>query len=310
MPSLLQDSATQGHPARIGGTVHEFNWSWRDRPLTIVYETLGTGHPILLLPALSTVSTRAEMNGIAQRLAPDFQVIALDWPGFGDSSRSRACRHPNLYQACLQAFVQSVVGAPVVAIAAGHGAGYVMKLAHQAPELVTYAILVAPTWRGPLPTMGAYRWLCRGIEFLIGLPVIGQWLYQLNTAPRFLRWMYRRHVYTHTEHLTNEFIDHKWRITQRPQSRFASAAFVTGALDPVHSSSAFVNLFQPASIPVLAVIGEQTPPKSRAEMEVLVHFCGTQCYRMPGSLGLHEEYPEYLMSGLLPFLKKYLLRSK
>ena len=51
----------------IGGVVHEYDWNWQGQPLTVVYETRGEGTPILLLPAFSTVSTRAEMRGLADR---------------------------------------------------------------------------------------------------------------------------------------------------------------------------------------------------------------------------------------------------
>jgi pimeloyl-ACP methyl ester carboxylesterase len=43
----------------------------------------GSGPSILLLPALSSISIREEMTGLAQHLSQDFRVHAVDWPGFG-----------------------------------------------------------------------------------------------------------------------------------------------------------------------------------------------------------------------------------
>jgi len=37
--------------------------------------------------------------------------------------------------------------------------GYVMHLAAGLPQAWSRVVLVAPTWRGPLPTMGEYRQL-------------------------------------------------------------------------------------------------------------------------------------------------------
>jgi pimeloyl-ACP methyl ester carboxylesterase len=71
----------------IGGVEQKYVWTWQGQPLTVVYETLGEGKPVLLLPAFSTVSTRGEMRGIAERLSSHFQVLTLDWPGFGESER-------------------------------------------------------------------------------------------------------------------------------------------------------------------------------------------------------------------------------
>jgi pimeloyl-ACP methyl ester carboxylesterase len=71
----------------IGGVVQKYLWTWERQPLAVVYEILGEGTPVLLLPAFSTVSTRGEMRAIAERLSSQFQVMTLDWPGFGQSER-------------------------------------------------------------------------------------------------------------------------------------------------------------------------------------------------------------------------------
>jgi pimeloyl-ACP methyl ester carboxylesterase len=271
---------------------------------------VGEGKPILLLPAFSSVSTRSEMRGLVEKLAPHFQVVIPDWVGFGQSTRLAATYSPALYHAFLKDFVRSVFREPVVVIAAGHAAGYVMQLSQRAPEVWSWIVLVAPTWRGPLPTaMGEHRWFYNVLKTIISLPLIGQLLYWLNTAPAFLKWMYERHVFAEPFHITKDLITEKWRTTQRRNARFASAAFVTGALDPVRKRSQFFEYFQPPlPAPVMMVIGEQTPLKSLEEMEILAHFSGVgiQILRLPGSLGLHEEYAEQLADGVLPFLIKYL----
>jgi pimeloyl-ACP methyl ester carboxylesterase len=230
--------------------------------------------------------------------------------GFGQSSRPGFRYSPALYRAFLKDFVRGVFREPVVVIAAGHAAGYVMELSQKSNAPWKWMVLVAPTWRGPLPTaMGEHRWFYNTLRFLIRLPLVGQFLYFLNTTPPFLRWMYGRHVFADSTHLTKELLKEKWRTTQQRGARFASAAFVTGALDPVRKRGQFFEYFQPPlSAPVMLVIGEQTPVKSLEEMEVIAHFSGIglQLLRLPGSLGLHEEYADQLADGILPFLNKYL----
>ncbi|NJO79506.1 MAG: alpha/beta hydrolase [Cyanobacteria bacterium RM1_2_2] len=293
----------------IGGIVREFLWHWQKQPVTVSYEILGEGKPILLLPAFSSVSTRGEMRRLAEQLAEGFQVVAVDWVGFGQSSRPAFRYTPAIYHAFLKDFVRGVFGEPVVVVAAGHAAGYVMQLAQKSNSPWAWIVLVAPTWRGPLPTaMGEHRWFYNFLRFLIRLPLIGQFLYLLNTTPAFLRWMYGRHVFADPAHMTPALLTEKWRTTQRRGGRFASAAFVTGALDPVKDRRQFFDYFQPPlSAPVMLVIGEQTPIKSLEEMEIVAHFSGIglQILRLPGSLGLHEEYAEPLAAGILPFLQKY-----
>ncbi|MBD3887650.1 hypothetical protein IFO70_39665 [Phormidium tenue FACHB-886] len=53
-------------------------------------------------PAFSTVSTRGEMQGIAEQLAPCFQVVAMDWLGFGQSERPALDYQPVFYCQLLQ----------------------------------------------------------------------------------------------------------------------------------------------------------------------------------------------------------------
>ncbi|MCY7322851.1 MAG: alpha/beta hydrolase, partial [Phormidesmis sp. CAN_BIN36] len=58
-------------------------------------------------------------------------------------------------------------------------------------------------------------------------------------------------------------------------------------------------------VALMMVICVQMPSISRGEVEVVAVFSVVQVHRMPGSLGLHEEYPEQLAEGMLPFLEKY-----
>jgi pimeloyl-ACP methyl ester carboxylesterase len=224
--TISQDLIASSIQFGIGGSVQQFLWSYQGQSFPITYEMLGQGSPVLLLPAFSTVSTRAEMRGLAEKLAPHFQVFAIDWLGFGQSARPGLDYQRSLYHKLLQDFVSEVFDAPIAVVAAGHAAGYVMQLAAHNPSVWSKIVLVAPTWRGPLPTMGASASVAGMVRGLVRLPLIGQVLYKLNTTPSFLSWMYRRHVYTDATKLTPEFIDRKHQITQQPGARFAPAAFV------------------------------------------------------------------------------------
>ncbi|MEA5498516.1 alpha/beta hydrolase [Limnoraphis robusta Tam1] len=301
--TVLTNTATTPLRPQIGGAVE--TWVWQgEQPVTVVYETLGQGDPVLLLPAMSTVSTRGEMAGLAQRLAPQFQAIALDWPGFGDSDRLPLQYQASLYDQFLQDFVNSVCQTPLKVIAAGHSAGYVMKLAASQPGLFAKIVLVAPTWRGPLPTMGASPAVSGTVRNLVRSPIFGQLLYKLNTTPAFLRLMYRRHVYTDSTRLTPEFMREKWNITQQPGARFAPAAFVTGTLDPASGREEFLNWFQPLPAPIMVIVSDQAPPGSKAEMQAIANLEGVEVRHLSGSLGLHEEHPSAVLEAVQPFLQQ------
>jgi pimeloyl-ACP methyl ester carboxylesterase len=316
-PSIVTSEAARAaeplEDARLvpafGGVVQSYGWQWDGQRIQLAYEVLGQGEPVLLLPALSSVSSRGEMAGLARELAGRYQVYVLDWVGFGQSDRPTIDYAPKVYRALLRSFVWEVLGQPVVVMAAGHTAGYVMQLAQEQPQPWKWVVLLSPTWRGPLPTMmgeskrGWFKWVQR----LVNLPIVGQLLYWLNTTQGFLGWMYGRHVFVERSHVTPELLQVKQGLSRQPNGRLAAAAFVTGALDPLRSREDWMKLFQSIQLPVLMAIGEQMPPKSRQEAEVVAHFGGrVQVIRMPGSLGLHEEYPVGLADRVVPFLDKYL----
>lgn len=294
---------TKSNSGNYPAAVQEYLWDWKETQFKVIYETRGKGTPVLLLPAFSTVSTREEMRPLAEFLAPNFQVVTLDWPGFGDSSRPRTDYKPTLYHQFIKDFVESIFNSPVAVIAAGHAAGYVMQLAQSKPNVWSKIVLAAPTWRGPLPTMSKQQSGWHGIvRELVRSPLIGQFLYKLNTAPSFLSFMYQRHVYADAAKVTPDFIQSKWQVTQKPGARYGSAAFVTGGLDTAKVRSEFTDKFQELAVPVMVVIAENAPPKSKAEMEVLAELPGVESRVIPGSLGMHEEYAADLANAIKSFI--------
>lgn len=297
---LSQDTAVNFN---IGGAIHEYTWNYQNQSVRVVYEILGNGTPVLLLPAFSTVSMRSEMSGIAKQLSPHFQTIAVDFPGFGDSSRPALDYQPAIYHQFLRDFIINCLQTPIAVVAAGHSSAYVLELANKQPSLFSRIVLVAPTWRGPLPTMGLSRDQADIGKNLVRSPIVGQLLYKLNTAPSFLSWMYRRHVYVDANKLTPEFVEHKWRNTQKPGARFAPAAFVTGNLDAVHSRTEYLELASRLNIPVMVIIGESSPPKSRADMDALAALPNVISVTLAGTLGMHEEYSQEVVEAISPFLK-------
>jgi len=295
----LTKSGSGNYPA----AVQEYLWNWKDTQIKVIYETRGQGNPVLLLPAFSTVSTREEMRPLAELLASNFQVVSLDWPGFGESDRPRIDYQPQLYHQFLKDFVESIFNSPVAVVAAGHAAGYAMQLAQSQPNVWSKIVLAAPTWRGPLPTMSKQQSGWHGIvRELVRSPFLGQFLYKLNTAPSFLSLMYRRHVYVDAAKVTPDFIQNKWKVTQKAGARYGSAAFVTGGLDPAKVRSEFTDKFQQLAVPVMVVIAENAPPKSKAEMEALTELPGVESRVIPGSLGMHEENAEGLANAVKSFI--------
>ncbi|MGD1918685.1 MAG: alpha/beta hydrolase, partial [Pleurocapsa sp.] len=202
-------------------------------------------------------------------------------------------------------FVKSVFNSSIILIAAGHASGYALKFALDNPDIISLLILIAPTWQGPLRVKGLPDGVRNGVKNLERSPVIGQGLYYLNTTPSFLRLMYKRHVYGDDSKLTPEFIAQNHLITSKPGARYAPAAFVTGAIDPVTSREEFLQLLESVSMPIAIVLAENAPPKSKAEMEAMAELSKVQTVKLSGTLGIYEEYPEAVTEAIENFLTAY-----
>ena len=281
----------------------ELRWSWQDREIVLALDEAGSGPLLLLLPALSSISTRAEMQPLMQRLAAQFRVVALDWPGFGTAPRPALRWTPDALSAFL-GYALSELGRPHGVIAAGHAATYVLRHAARHPGCTDRIALVAPTWRGPLPTMaGGDRPLFASIRRLVELPVLGPLLYRLNVSSFVVRRMVAGHVYSDPAWLSGKHLLDKRRVMDGKGARFGSVAFVTGGLDRVTSRAEFLRLAAGTGVPIGLVLGAETPSRSRSEMEALASLPGIETIRLArGKLAVHEEFPDDVAAALRPFL--------
>jgi pimeloyl-ACP methyl ester carboxylesterase len=244
------------------------------------------------------------MHPLMERLAPQFRVVALDWPGFGTAPRPRLRWSPDALSAFLRHALAGLGARPHGVIAAGHGATYVLHHAARHPGFTDRIVLVAPTWRGPLPTMtGGDRPLFAKIRRIIELPGLGHLLYRLNVSSFVVRRMVSGHVYSDPAWLRGERLMDKRNVMDAKGARFASVAFVTGALDRVASRAEFLGLADRAGMPILLIYGGDTPRRSLAEMEALAKSPKVETARLAGGkLSVHEEFPDDVVAALRPFL--------
>ncbi len=268
-------------------------------PCPTPVDVVGEGPAALLLPALSTISARAEMHGLAEALAGDHRCLVPDWPGFGDRPRPRLPLEPATLHAFLDALVSALPGPYALGIAAGHAAGYLVAAAARHPGLFGRLVLVAPTWRGPLPTAMPERKALHGrIRRAIETPLLGDALYRLNISPPIIGRMMRAHVYADPERVTPAVVRAKHAVTRQRNGRFGTAAFVTGGLDPVQSREAFLALFQDGLPPVQMLRPERAPPRSGAEMDALAASGRVRPAAVPGALSAHEEHPDAVAAAI------------
>ena len=129
---------------------------------TVGMDEAGTGPSIVFLPALSSISTRTEMCPLLDRLAPEFRVSTIDWPGFG----GRLEWSQGMLSAFLDWFLSEIVAPPHVVVAAGHAASYALYHAAFRPRTIkrlvpsTASKAARPflTWRGRKRADARHLW--------------------------------------------------------------------------------------------------------------------------------------------------------
>jgi pimeloyl-ACP methyl ester carboxylesterase len=279
-------------------------WSWSGKTIQVGLERLGTGPILLLLPALSSISTRKEMRPLQQCLASTFTTVSVDWPGFGDRPKPFLDWRPETFAAFLDHLVTRVVPRPFATCAAGHAAVYALAQAVAIPASMGRLCLVAPTWRGPLPTMmGKRSRALKRIVQAVDLPLLGPLLYRLNVNRFVVQMMGRGHVYADPNWLGGDRLAEKLTVTRAACARHASVRFVAGELDTVRSRAELLSLAERIAEPILVVYGAGTPPKSKAEMEALAALLNVYVVVLPsGKLSVHEEFPDAVASALKSFL--------
>jgi pimeloyl-ACP methyl ester carboxylesterase len=198
-----------------------------------------------------------------------------------------------------------VVPRPHAIIAAGHAGTYVLKHVAEQPGSAGRLVLIAPTWRGPLPTMmGGHRPLFDRLCRLVDLPGIGPLIYRLNVNRPVVRRMGAGHVYSNARFLDSERLAEKLEVGRQSGARFSSIRFVTGKLDPARSRDEFLDYARRAEAPILVIYGVETPSRSRAEIEALANLPSIKSVALPrGKLSIHEEFPDATFEAIGPFLR-------
>jgi pimeloyl-ACP methyl ester carboxylesterase len=282
----------------------QLTWHYDGTTIELGADWSGQGPLVLLLPALSSISTRREMGPLQERLSTNYQTISIDWPGFGNRPRAHRDWRPKLYSDFLSYLTGSILPPVHAVIAAGHAATFALLHSCTHPGIFKRLVLIAPTWRGPLPTiMDGQRQLFDRICQLVDLPIIGPLLYRLNVNRLVVRYMAAGHVYTDPAWLHGERLREKLAVTRPAGARFSSVRFVAWKLDPLATRTEFLDVAQRSPVPMLMVYGAQTPSRSRAEMEALASVPSIRTAVLPlGKLSVHEEFPDLVAEAIKPFL--------
>lgn len=283
----------------------ELTWDCEGKTCTVGLDRAGTGgKTILLLPALSSISSRSELHPLQALLSATFSTVAVDWPGFGDRAKPFVDWRPQLYDAFLNHLLEKAVPDPFAIVAAGHAAGYVLRHYAQDRQCAARLVLLSPTWRGPLPTMmNGRRPVFSKIAKAFDPPILGAILYKLNVNRFVVGMMARGHVYADKGWLDRPRMAEKLAVTRSAGARHGSARFVTGYLDPFASRDEQKSAVERVRAPLCVMFAETAPDKSRLEMEALAALPNVAKRTFAkGKLSFYEEFPSETAAAIDSFL--------
>ena len=247
------------------------------------YTACGDGPPLLLLHA--NPGDGRDFEAVIPALARDFRVLALDWPGFGQSPLPL---HPDTVTVSqltdvVREFLPALALPPAVIVGHSVGGNVAVRLASVIPDAVRALVLVAPG--GFTPHGLVTRAFCR---------VQGS---RFSLSPRLFAALYlRRHTPVTTamrdraagEQAIAERVALSralWRSFGRPESDVRSAARNVRA-------------------PTLLLFGRQdlVIPARRDGREAARCLPTARFAVLPGGHAPFAEVPERFLSELQPFL--------
>lgn len=132
------------------------------------YLDRGQGTPLLLLSA--NPGDARDFEAVLPALAAHYRVLALDWPGYGESPVPDDPQHWSglRFYGVLREFIQALQLPPVLLVGNSVGGNAAARLAIEAPEQVRGLVLIAPG--GFTPHNLVTRSFCRLMGSRLALP--------------------------------------------------------------------------------------------------------------------------------------------
>lgn len=263
----------------------------------ISYQMLGQGEPIVMLHSFGPGHDCEEWRTVAEIMAHDHCVYAVDLLGWGRSDRPGITYDDELYIEMLQDFLADVVGERAVLTAAGLSAAYAVQLAVDHPERVTALALVTPSG---IDVHGDEPDLKDALVYgLLRLPIVGTSALNVYTSRAAIQHQLRREIYAAPERVDGTLVEHHHRSSHQPGSHSALAAYLCGYLN--HRVS---DVLPRLKVPLWIAWGSRatSPPIESADLWIRqVPEAELEVFRDTGNLP-HGERAAHFCSRLRRFL--------
>ncbi|MEM8544443.1 MAG: alpha/beta hydrolase [Cyanobacteria bacterium P01_H01_bin.119] len=183
--------------------------------------------PLVFIHSLGGGSSAYEWSHVYPAFAADYQVIAPDLLGWGDSDHPERTYRVSDYLDSLAQLLETVAAAPAVVMATSLTASIVIRLAIKRPELFHQLFLVSPSGYGDFGR--DYR-LSIAAQ-LAGTPGVDRWIYALGAANELAVTSFLANFLFHNPaRITPEMVNAYLASTQKPKAEYAALASLKGDL--------------------------------------------------------------------------------
>eukprot|EP00808_Paulinella_micropora_P022474 g36685.t1 len=274
---------------------------------------------VLLLPPVSVFSNQEHMADLGRSLSKrGYDSLSLDWPGFGAHTRQEEGTRESFdfTSEMLVEFLKYIYRwelsklSPIDVVACGHSAVILALFMLQCPQAVRRAVLINPTWAGPLPAKYGRTsfkdWYFRFYQewafgYLSGNHQWKRWL-----KPRNLRPMMKE-GYVNPDFLTNEMVEATIKMLQTDLcARYGPISYYSGQMDACKSwqqcQTLLMDLPAECRMASLCLTGKDLPPPVMSQT-VQFRSCGFPHVEMIGSFMMQHEFAEETAGHIDNFLQ-------
>lgn len=219
------------------------------------YHAKGDGAPIVLLHDFGIGASSQQMQPLFERLADGYHVYAVDWIGYGQSTRPARDHTAQDCERFLSGFLGDVVGAPAVVVAAGPAAAIAVHLAWLQPEKISRLVLICPTGIERMIEAPGLRHRLLGA--LMKVPTVGLFIFNLLASEAAIRRRLRERVFFDPSLAVDALVRQLWVSAHQPGAKWGPVSAATGLLN-LCVAYEFASLSQPTMV-VWGQQARQTP---------------------------------------------------
>lgn len=166
-------------------------FTWRD--YDIFYNVKGSGSPILLVHDLLPTASSYEWTRLVRRLEKNHTVYMIDLIGCGRSDKPAITYTTFFYAEMLGSFLEQIIGEKTILIASGASAFPAIMADKLHRDKIDKVILLNPeriSTAEEQPTLKS-----KLLKTLISLPIIGTYIYNIETAEGNLDHLFRERYF-------------------------------------------------------------------------------------------------------------------